>query len=860
MQNITSSSTSPSSPSSNFNNSLNSNAKPKEFCGSDASCLDSISQDLGSNLSLSPSKSQSMHQSQSRYSNSQNSDLSSNSSIKLSTKIPVSSATNLSSADISIVNSEFVPALTSSIQSQSTAVAASAPALIINLKTIFNAHSNSTNYHRKVSAFKLIPKSPPSSSSSQQFGYWKKHKDSLKRSLDEQNLSINPISPLSQLTIHLVRTYVRCNSDFNYKADHNPRRVLTKPSKPCHNDGYDNEDWDYILYVNDVLGSQEGQQYQILDILGQGTFGQVVKCLNLKSKEYVAVKVIKNKPAYYNQSLVEVAILDMLNNHDWGDSSFRTSSFNNNPHSVSSSNAESSALSTSSSSSGRSHLKKPSHHNHIVCMKDTFIFRNHLCIAFEMLSVNLYELIKQNQFRGLSTHLVRVFVDQILDCLVVLNRARIIHCDLKPENILLKNLDSPNIKVIDFGSACHENQTVYSYIQSRFYRSPEVLLGLPYTSTIDMWSVGCIAAELFLGLPLFPGTSEYNQVSRIVEMLGMPMTYMCERGKAAKKFFNRVEAPASTLSVSNDLSGKGTSVKRGIWSLKSMEQFMQENDVIEQPSKRYFSGKTLREIVTSYPIMRKGLSQKEIDKEMRNRQAFVDFLSGLLNLNPFERWSPQQAKMHPFITGEKFTGPFIPPQRVPILRLNPPVSDSSNVKSIDPVLINTAASADNEASSSESKFTIAVSEGNSVPQPSLSATSLSSASSISPSNSNNSSTAMASFRRPRANTISSTKVNNVPPQLQRIVALQQQSGGTNKISMKGYTSVQSNTKSNPSALVSSEAAPSLSLSAVTFPEVENKTPPTSISLPSPSLQIQPPAPSSESSETSVYSLSSPPSL
>jgi serine/threonine protein kinase len=61
---------------------------------------------------------------------------------------------------------------------------------------------------------------------------------------------------------------------------------------------------------------------------------------------------------------------------------------------------------------------------------------------------------------------------------------------------------------------------VYTYIQSRFYRSPEVLLGVPYTSAIDMWSLGCIAVELFLGLPLFPGTSEYNQITRIVEMLG----------------------------------------------------------------------------------------------------------------------------------------------------------------------------------------------------------------------------------------------------------------------------------------------------------------------------------------------------
>lgn len=85
---------------------------------------------------------------------------------------------------------------------------------------------------------------------------------------------------------------------------------------------------------------------------------------------------------------------------------------------------------------------------------------------------------------------------------------------------MVSRLQSPQIKVIDFGSACHERQTVYTYIQSRFYRSPEVLLGIPYTASIDMWSLGCIAVELFLGLPLFPGTSEYNQITRIVEMVG----------------------------------------------------------------------------------------------------------------------------------------------------------------------------------------------------------------------------------------------------------------------------------------------------------------------------------------------------
>ena len=145
------------------------------------------------------------------------------------------------------------------------------------------------------------------------------------------------VQPLHALTSHLPATYRICNPNFNYESSRNPRRVLTKPSKGTKNDGYDNEDSDYILYVNDILGSEEAghkyvpagfpflsrilsrlthtplrNRYLILDVLGQGTFGQVVKCQNLKTQEVVAVKVIKNKTAYFNQSMMEVSVLDLV--------------------------------------------------------------------------------------------------------------------------------------------------------------------------------------------------------------------------------------------------------------------------------------------------------------------------------------------------------------------------------------------------------------------------------------------------------------------------------------------------------------------------------------------------------------------
>ncbi|QSS66614.1 protein kinase [Histoplasma capsulatum] len=384
------------------------------------------------------------------------------------------------------------------------------------------------------------------------------------------------ISPLQALTTHLPSTYRICNPSFKYESSRNPRRVLTKPSKGVKNDGYDNDDSDYILYVNDILGSEEANhknRYLILDVLGQGTFGQVVKCQNLKTQEVVAVKVVKNRTAYFNQSMMEVSVLDLIN----------------------------------------SKLDKNDDH-HLLRLRDTFIHRQHLCLVFELLSVNLYELIKQNQFRGLSTTLVRVFAQQLLNGLSLLNKARLIHCDLKPENILLKN----------------------------------------YSSAIDMWSLGCIVVELFLGLPLFPGSSEYNQVSRITEMLGMPPNWMLEMGKQSGEFFEKTQ----------DEFGRRT------YRLKSMEQYSREHNTKEQPSKKYFQATTLPEIIRSYSMPRKNMKQAEIDREMNNRVAFIDFVRGLLNINPLERWSPQQAKLHPFITQQKYTQPFVPPMNLKSSALN----------------------------------------------------------------------------------------------------------------------------------------------------------------------------------------------
>ncbi|VEU21359.1 DEKNAAC102786 [Brettanomyces naardenensis] len=415
------------------------------------------------------------------------------------------------------------------------------------------------------------------------------------------------VSPLNALTGSLTITYSMCVPEFDYKTSKNPRRVLTKPSQPKTNNGYDNEQSDYILYVNDILGVQENRKYMVVDILGHGTFGQVVKCQNLDTQEIVAVKVVKSRPVYLNQSLTEAGILEYLNSK-----------------------------------------VDPDDEHHLLRMKDKFMHKNHLCLVFELLSSNLYELVRQNQFHGLTIKLIRKFTIQMLDALCVLKDAELIHCDLKPENVLLVTLDRPDIKVIDFGSACHEKQVAYTYIQSRFYRSPEVILGLSYSSAVDMWSLGCIIAELFLGLPLFPGTSEFNQLTRIVRMLGMPPSWMIDMGKNSLNLINRRVDQAT---------GKK------LYGLKSAEQYSRECHTKEQPGKEYFKDRYLEDIIMNYRMPTRSIAKPTIDKELENRKCLIHFLRGILNLNPLERWTPQEASMHPFVTSQPFMGDWNPPAK-----------------------------------------------------------------------------------------------------------------------------------------------------------------------------------------------------
>lgn len=329
-------------------------------------------------------------------------------------------------------------------------------------------------------------------------------------------------------------------------------------------------------------------------MLGQGTFGQVFKCLVEGSSEMVAVKVIKNQAAYYHQARVEIGILQFLNTRADPLGSF-----------------------------------------HIVRLKDFFMHRKHLCLVFELLNLNLFELVRHNKFRGLSLELVRIFVAQLLDSLSRLHHFGIIHCDIKPENVLLTSGVTGEIKLIDFGSACFAGRTMYTYVQSRFYRSPEVVLGNKYDMAVDMWSLGCVAAELFLGLPLFPAAGELDLLSRMTDVLGTLPDKLIIEGKHAAKYYKEVHS----LNVGH------------CYQLRTPQEFAEIAGKIPAFGKQYFAHKSLPDIIQAYPL-KADLSEADINRERRMRAVFTDFLMGLLTLDPSLRWTPDQARSHPFIRRE----------------------------------------------------------------------------------------------------------------------------------------------------------------------------------------------------------------
>ncbi|KAI1889567.1 hypothetical protein AGOR_G00164240 [Albula goreensis] len=330
--------------------------------------------------------------------------------------------------------------------------------------------------------------------------------------------------------------------------------------------------------------------YEVLDFLGRGTFGQVVKCWKRGTSEVVAIKILKNHPSYARQGQIEVGILARL----------------------SSENAD---------------------ENNLVRAFECFQHRNHTCLVFEMLEQNLYDFLKQNKFSPLPLKVIRPILQQVATALKKLKSLGLIHADLKPENIMLVDpVRQPyRVKVIDFGSASHVSKAVCStYLQSRYYRAPEIILGLPFCEAIDMWSLGCVIAELFLGWPLYPGALEYDQIRYISQTQGLPGEQILNTGtKTARFFCKESDSPYAA------------------WRLKTTEEHEAETGMKSKEARKYIFS-CLDDI--AHVNMMMNLEGSDLTAEKADRREFVGLLKKMLLIDAEKRIVPAEVLGNPFVT------------------------------------------------------------------------------------------------------------------------------------------------------------------------------------------------------------------
>ncbi|KAK1421337.1 hypothetical protein QVD17_23588 [Tagetes erecta] len=255
------------------------------------------------------------------------------------------------------------------------------------------------------------------------------------------------------------------------------------------------ENKDLPIVLNSVIGSR----YVVSEYLGSAAFSKVVQARDLLTGIDVCLKIIKNEKDFFDQSLDEIKLLKLVNKHD------------------------------------------PADERHILRLYDYFYFREHLIIVSELLRANLYEFQRYNKESCGEPYFtmprLQAITRQCLEALEYLHELGIIHCDLKPENILIKSYSRCEIKIIDLGSSCFQNDKLSLYVQSRSYRAPEVIIGLPYDQKVDLWSLGCILAELSSGDVLFPNEELAILLARVIGTLGPIDIDMLERGQETSKYF-----------------------------------------------------------------------------------------------------------------------------------------------------------------------------------------------------------------------------------------------------------------------------------------------------------------------------------
>jgi len=338
-------------------------------------------------------------------------------------------------------------------------------------------------------------------------------------------------------------------------------------------DNWDDAEGYYRVRIGEVLDTR----YSVFGYTGQGVFSNVVRARDsMKGDQEVAIKIIRNNEIMHKAGLKELEILRRVNNAD------------------------------------------PDDKYHCLRLFRNFFHKQHLCMVFEPLAMNLREVLKKyGKNVGLHIKAVRSYVQQMLLALKIMKKANIVHADIKPDNILV-NESKLLLKLADFGSASHvaENE-ITPYLVSRFYRAPEVILGMKYDFAIDLWSSGATFYELYTGKIMFPGQTNNHMLKKFMDLKGKIPNKIIRKGQFKDNHFD-----SSCCFMYHDI------------------------DKVTQ-----------REKVVSMPVVNKSRNleaeliggNKLPEDQLRKVTQFRDFLDKIHTLDPAKRISLNECLTHPFI-------------------------------------------------------------------------------------------------------------------------------------------------------------------------------------------------------------------
>lgn len=359
-------------------------------------------------------------------------------------------------------------------------------------------------------------------------------------------------------------------------------------------DNWDDPKGYYRFSKNEVLD----QRYVLQDShgLGKGMFSNVVRAEDKETGKLVAIKIIRNNDAMRKAAAKEIAILEKLEEHD------------------------------------------PLDTKHIIRLHRSFMHKGHLCMAFENLSQDLRELLKKfGRDEGFDMTAVRVYARQLFLGLSLLHDCRIIHADLKPDNILVDEAPHKTIKICDLGSAfdCYEAGETPE-LASRFYRAPEVMLGIAYDCGIDMWSVGCTLFELYTGQILFTGDTNNQMLREIQECRGMFTERFVKQGSLAIEHFEPRPFMQFRSLEPDRLTGQ-VRAKLIAHIVPAPEQKLKARLLAATPE------------LAQKPEAKPTYDEKLLlDKKTKEVSLLADLLEKCLQTNPEHRIKPMDALKHEF--------------------------------------------------------------------------------------------------------------------------------------------------------------------------------------------------------------------